>query len=67
MKSLVRSLGVLALVTLALAGLAPTRVHCDACGTLPSKPTPPSGCRDVYPQCVVDSQGHASWQWVCVR
>lgn len=37
------------------------------CGLKPLKPLPPLGCRDLVAQCVIDPQGHAYWQWVCVR
>jgi hypothetical protein len=67
MKSVLSRVCVLALVTLSLAVLAPRAVRCQSCGLKPLKPLPPLGCRDVYAQCVVDSQGNASWQWVCVR
>ena len=67
MSSLRRRVCVVALITVALAALAPRAVTCQSCGLKPLKPLPPLGCRDVYAQCVVDSQGHASWQWVCVR
>jgi len=36
------------------------------CSIKPIKPIPPLGCRDLTPQCVSDSNGHASWTWACV-
>jgi len=43
-----------------------TAVAAD-CGLKPLKPLPPLGCRDLVAQCVIDPQGHAYWQWVCVK
>ena len=37
------------------------------CGLKPLKPIPPIGCRDLVAQCVIDGNGVASWQWVCVK
>jgi hypothetical protein len=49
----------------AQAGLVTTAVA--TCGVKPVRPVPPVGCRDLVAQCVVDSQGNAAWQWVCVK
>ena len=38
-----------------------------ACGIKPIKPIPPIGCRDLVAQCVVDGNGNAWWQWVCLK
>ena len=57
----------LATVVVALVFSQSGALVAQSCGLVPFKPFPPFGCVDLVAQCVVDSQGHAVWQWVCVK
>ena len=42
--------------------------HAAGCGTVPIRPIPPIGCRDLRPSCMCNSTGtECHWEWICVR
>lgn len=62
-----RFLLVLTFLGLTFLSAGAPAVSADSCGLKPIKPIPPIGCKDLIAQCVTDGNGHAHWQWICVK
>lgn len=52
--------------TLVVLGFVARAVQAQSCGVTPVKPVAPVGCRDLVARCVLDSNGHTHWEWICV-